>query len=149
MAFCTGCGKEVPAGAMACPACGQGAAGVAPVSASATTGGMTDNMVAALAYFTFIPAIIFLVLEPYCKNKALRFHCFQCLFFNGGLVLVYIALTVLGMVPFMKLLTIPIWFVVWLGSIIVWLILTLKAYQGQKFKLPFVGDLAEQQANAG
>jgi uncharacterized membrane protein len=36
-----------------------------------------------------------------------------------------------------------------LGEFVVWLIMVLKAYQGAKFKLPFIGDIAEQQANAG
>jgi hypothetical protein len=82
VAFCTGCGKELPAGAAACPACGQGAT-VAPVS-SASLGGLTDNMAAALVYIPFIGALIgliFLLTEPYSKNRALRFHCFQSLFF--------------------------------------------------------------------
>jgi uncharacterized membrane protein len=28
---------------------------------------------------------------------------------------------------------------------VAWLVLMFKAYQGEKFKLPIVGDLAEQQ----
>jgi uncharacterized membrane protein len=39
-----------------------------------------------------------------------------------------------------------IWPVIWLGGFIVWLILLLKANQGQMFKLPVIGDLAQQQA---
>jgi uncharacterized membrane protein len=140
MAFCTGCGKEVPAGAAACPICGQGAA--ASSAAPASTGGLTDNVAGALAYVTFIPAIIFLVMEPYNKNKFVRFHSFQCLFFT-------LACFVLGIVlMFIPLLGPIIGLLVWLGELVLWLILVLKAYQGQKFKLPGIGDIAEQQANA-
>ncbi len=142
MGFCTGCGKEVPAGAAACPSCGQGAAAAAPPSASSSTGGLTDNVVAALAYVTIIPAIIFLVIEPYNKNRTVRFHCFQCLFFFLACFVVNI---VLGLVPIINLIAIPL---LGLGELIVWIILLLKAYQGQKFKLPFIGDIAEKQANA-
>ena len=140
MAFCTGCGKEVPAGAAACPNCGQGA--VAATSAPASTGGLTDNVAGALAYVTFIPAIVFLVMEPYNKNKFVRFHSFQCLFFT-------LACFVLGIVlMFIPLLGPIIGLLLWLGEFVLWLVLVLKAYQGQKFKLPGIGDIAEQQANA-
>jgi uncharacterized membrane protein len=140
MAFCTGCGKEVPAGAAACPNCGQGAA--AASAAPVSTGGLTENVAGALAYVTFIPAIIFLVMEPYNKNKFVRFHSFQCLFFT-------LACFVLGIVlMFIPLLGPIIGLLVWLGELVLWLILVLKAYQGQKFKLPGIGDIAEQQANA-
>jgi uncharacterized membrane protein len=37
--------------------------------------------------------------------------------------------------------------VIWLGAFVLWIILVMKAFQGQKFKLPVIGDLAEQQAN--
>ena len=139
MAFCTGCGKEVPAGAMACPGCGQAAGAVA--SAPASAGGLTDNVAAMLAYL-FIPAIIFLVIEPYNKNRFIRFHCFQSLFYA-------LACFVLGFVlMFIPLLGIVIGLLLWLLEFAVWIILLLKAYQGQKFKLPVIGDMAEQQANA-
>jgi uncharacterized membrane protein len=148
MAFCTGCGKEVPAGAAACPGCGQASAGAAVAAPMASSGGLTDNVAGALAYVTLIPAIVFLVMEPYNKNKFIRFHSFQCLFLHAALIVLWIALTLVAMVPVVGLILIPVWFVVWLGSIVLWVILVLKAYQGQKFKLPGIGDFAEQQANA-
>jgi len=141
MAFCTGCGKEVPAGAVACPNCGQSMA-AAPVSASAPAGGLTDNVAGALAYVTFIPAIIFLVMEPYSKNKFIRFHSFQSLFFALACFLLAVVLMFIPLLgPILGLL-------LWLGEFVLWLVLVLKAYQGQKFKLPGIGDIAEQQANA-
>lgn len=141
MAFCTGCGKEVPAGAAACPSCGQGAA-AAPVSASTSAGGLTDNVAAMLSYIPII-GLIFLLIEPYNKNKFLRFHCFQSLFFFLACIVVNIAL---GLVPIVNLIAVPL---LGLGEFVLWIILLLKAYQGGKFKLPFIGDIAEQQANAG
>jgi uncharacterized membrane protein len=38
--------------------------------------------------------------------------------------------------------------VVWLAGFIIWIILVLKANQGQMYKLPAIGDMAEKQANA-
>ena len=141
MAFCTGCGKEVPAGSAMCPSCGQGAAAAAPVSAPAA-GGLTDNVAGALAYVTFIPAIIFLVMEPYNKNRFIRFHAFQCLFFTVACIAVGIVLM------FIPILGAVLGLLLWLGEFILWIVLVLKAYQGLKFKLPLIGDMAEQQANA-
>ena len=140
MAFCTGCGNEVPAGAAACPGCGKTTAAVsAPVSASA--GGLTDNVAAMLAYL-FVPAIIFLVIEPYNKNRFIRFHCFQSLFYTVACIVVNIAL---GFIP---LLGIVVGMLLSLLEFVLWVVLMIKAYQGQKFKLPVIGDMAEQQAGA-
>jgi len=104
---------------------------------------LTDNVAGALAYFTFIPAIIFLVMEPYNTNKFLRFHSFQSLFFC---VLCFVVGFVVGLIPVVNIIAVPLLLV---GELVIWLVLVLKAYQGQKFKLPVIGDIAEQQANAG
>ena len=47
-----------------------------------TTGGLEDNVAGMLAYITIIPAIIFLVVEPFNKRRFVRFHSFQSIFFN-------------------------------------------------------------------
>jgi len=114
----------------------------------ASSSGLTDNVAGALAYVTIIPAIIFLVMEPYNKNKFIRFHAFQNLFLHGALIVVWIAMMIIGMIPFIGLIVIPIWFVLVIGGFALWIFLVLKANQGQKFKLPVIGDFAEQQANA-
>jgi uncharacterized membrane protein len=110
--------------------------------------GLTDNMAGALAYFTFVPAIVFLVLEPYNKNRFIRFHSFQCLFVTAALIAISVALGILSLIPFLGLVTIPLHFLLMLAAFVLWLILTVKAYQGQKFKLPVIGDMAEQQAGS-
>jgi uncharacterized membrane protein len=55
---------------------------------------------------------------------------------------------ILGFIPFLGLLMIPVSFLVWIGFIVVLILCMIRAYQGQKFKLPIIGDLAEKQANA-
>ena len=144
MAFCPNCGSQMPAGAAACPSC---AGGTPAAVTAAPAGGLTDNVAGALAYVTFIPAIVFLVLEPYSKNRFIRFHSFQCLFLAGALFALGIVLSIISMVPFLGLVTIPLGFALWVGTIVVAIILIVKAYQGQKFKLPVIGDMAEKQAN--
>jgi uncharacterized membrane protein len=101
-----------------------------------------------LAYVTIIPAIIFLVMEPYNKNRFIRFHSFQCLFFCVALIVLQIGLSILAVVPFMALITIPLHLLIGLGALVVWVILLIKANAGLMYKLPVIGDLSEKQANA-
>jgi uncharacterized membrane protein len=152
MAFCSTCGAQIADGATTCAACAGRAAGFTPVPttapAAAATGGMTDNMVGMLAYFTIFPAIVFLVLEPYNKNRFVRFHAWQSVFFNVAWIALWIVLRIIVHIPFFGWLTVLVWPLIMLGGFIVWIVLVLKANQNQMFKLPVIGDLAETQANA-
>jgi uncharacterized membrane protein len=96
----------------------------------------------------FIPAIIFLVLAPYNRNRFIRFHSFQCLFLTVALIAIHLALSILTVVPFLALVTLPLHLLVSLGAFVLWIVLLLKANQGQMYKLPLIGDMAEKQANA-
>lgn len=109
---------------------------------------MTDNVTGMLAYFTFIPAIIFLVTAPYNKSRFVRFHAFQCIFFTVAMVILWFALMILDFIPGLIFVMFPIHMIIWLGSFVVWIILVIKANQGQMWKLPVIGDMAEKQANA-
>jgi uncharacterized membrane protein len=133
-------------GVAICPACGR-AVGSAP-TAQASAGGLADNVAGALAYVTIIPAIIFLVLEPFNRSRFVRFHAFQSLFFALAWVVLSLAMNVVAHVPIFGWLTLLLWPIIGLAGFIIWLVLVLKAYQGQMFKLPVIGDLAEKQAGA-
>ena len=109
---------------------------------------MPDNIAGMIAYITIVPAIIFLVMEPYNKSRFVRFHSFQCLFFAVAWTVLWIGLNIIVHIPILGWLTILIWPLVGLAGLIIWVILLLKANQGQMFKLPVIGDLAEKQANA-
>lgn len=142
MPFCPTCGMQLAEGA-SCAKC----ATAAPTPGVAGTG-LSDNLAGSLAYFTFIPAILFLVLEPYNKNRFIRFHAFQCLFLTAALFAVGIVLAIIASIPFIGLITIPLHFLIWIGAIVVVVILMVKAYQNQMFKLPVIGDMADKQAGA-
>ena len=146
MAFCNMCGAQIADGTTTCPACSSRAA--APATAPVSAGGLTDNVAGMLAYVTIIPAIIFLVLEPYNKNRFVRFHSFQSIFFCVALIILQIGLSIMTTVPFMALITIPLHLVIGIGAFVLWIILLLKANQGQMYKLPLIGDMSEKQANA-
>jgi uncharacterized membrane protein len=145
MAFCSACGAQVPEGTAVCPACSaKGSSAAAPAS----SGAMADNVAGMLAYVTIIPAIMFLVMEPYSKNRFVRFHSFQSIFFGVAWIALWIALSIVGMIPFFGWMTLLLWPLVGLGGLILWIVLLLKANQGQKWKIPVIGDMAEKQANA-
>ena len=145
MAFCPNCGSQMPAGAAACPNC---AGGTQTAGTTAPAGGLTDNVAGMLAYVTIIPAILFLVLEPYNKRRFIRFHAFQCIFLCIALFALGIAVQILWHIPVLGwavgLLVLPL---LGLAELILWIFLLMKAYQGKMFKLPVVGDMAEKQAN--
>lgn len=151
--FCTNCGAQLPENANNCPQCGKaqgvgGGAAAPPAPTAVAVGGLADNVAGALAYVTLIPAIIFLVLEPFNKNRFVRFHSFQCIFFGVAWIAVSVVLSVLGMMPFIHWFAALLWPLVGLAFFVLWVLLLVKAYAGQMFKLPVIGDMAEKQANA-
>ena len=149
MPFCPTCGTQIPEGA-ACPKCASVQAAGTPATAgtAASASGLTDNVAGALAYVTIIPAIVFLILEPFNKKRFVRFHSWQCIAFAVAWTVLWIALGIIGHIPVLGWATVFLWPLISLAGLILWIILVLKAYQGQMFKLPIIGDMAEKQANA-
>ena len=145
MAFCSVCGTQVADGMTVCAA---HAAAAPAAAATAQGGGMTDNVAGMLAYVTIIPAIIFLLVAPYNRNKFVRFHSFQCIFLTVAWIALGIALSIVGAIPVLGWMTLLIWPVIGLAGLALWVILLIKANQGQMWKVPFIGDLAEKQAAA-
>jgi uncharacterized membrane protein len=133
MAFCSGCGTAIADGTTTCAAC-SAAAPAAPAA-----GSPNDNLTGALAYIPIV-ALIFLLIEPYNKNKFVRFHAFQCLFLAVAWIACWFILMV---IPIIGWILLPL---VGLGFFILLIVLFIKAYQGNMFRLPFIGDLAAKQA---
>ena len=114
-----------------------------------TSSGLSDNAAGALAYVTIIPSIIFLVMEPYNRNPFVKFHCWQNIFLCIACVALYIVDLVFSLIPFVGWILGPlIGLVLGLGIFILWLICIIKAFQGQKFVIPYIGPLAEKQAGS-
>lgn len=113
-----------------------------------TQSGLSDNAVAAIAYITFIPAIIFLMMPPYNASPYVRFHAWQSIFLNVAAFVVSVAISVIVAfsVVFGAVLFLAISRLVWLAWILVWILCALNALNGRRFKLPILGPLAEKQA---
>jgi uncharacterized membrane protein len=148
MAFCTVCGAQTPDGSTICPACSRSGPPTARPAAT-TPAGLTDNVAGALAYL-FIPAIVFLVVEPYNKSRFIRFHSFQSIILGVALWILNYIITRLFVGDWLSALNggFTILHLVNLAEFVLWLVLLAKAYQGQMFKLPVIGDIAEKQAGA-
>ncbi|HZU08321.1 MAG TPA: DUF4870 domain-containing protein [Pseudacidobacterium sp.] len=146
--FCGFCGSPVSAAAAA-PA-GGGSATV-PVATPAASG-LSENAAAAISYVTIIPAIIFLVMEPYNKMRLVKFHAIQCIALHVAWVAVWVAATILQIVlhfiPFIGLLFVLVDLGIGVVFFIAWLMAILKASKGEYFKLPVIGEFAAKQANA-
>jgi len=144
---CPQCSAEMPASAAFCPGCGRRM--IAVPAAVATTGFLKENVAAALAYVAFIPAIIFLRVKPFNHNRLVRFHSFQSIFlaivvFVAGIVL-RMLFFILSLIPrFGYLLASLAVLVLALGFVILWLVVVVKAFQGELFKLPVIGGFAER-----
>ena len=110
--------------------------------------GLSDNAAGALAYITIVPAIVFLVLPPYNASSYVRFHAWQSILLNVAATVISIAFSFLTVFGWMLGLYYIYLFtrLIWLAWFIVWLICVLKAVNGQRYKLPLIGDLAEKQA---
>ncbi|HVZ83558.1 MAG TPA: hypothetical protein VG893_07765 [Terracidiphilus sp.] len=110
---------------------------------------LTENVAGALAYITVIPAIVFLLIEPYNRNPYVRFHAWQCVFlFIAWIALsivVVVSVYVLHMFAWMMFAFYPL---LELAMIVLLIVLLIKTLNGQTLKLPIVGDLAEKQANS-
>jgi uncharacterized membrane protein len=119
-----------------------------PIQPAPAPSGLSDNAASGLAYVTFIPAIIFLVTAPYNQKPLVRFHSWQSIFLAIAWFVIAIGLRIVGMVPFFGLLTIPIRMLIGLGFFVLWLVVLIKTFNGQMFKIPVIGDLAEKQANS-
>ncbi len=104
-----------------------------------TSMGMQPNLAAALSYLLgFVTGIIFYILEK--ENKFVRFHAMQSIVISGFLT---VAAIVFGFMPFIGGLLV---FLLWIASLVLWVVMMLKAYQGELFKLPVAGDIAEKNS---
>lgn len=97
-----------------------------------------ENLMAAASYLLgFVTGIIFLLLEK--QSKFVRFHAMQSTILFGG---IFVANIALGFIPILG------WIVglmLSLAAFILWIVLMWKAFQGEMYKVPKVGDLAEKQ----
>lgn len=103
-----------------------------------TSMGLEQNIAGLLCYVLgWVTGIIFLILEK--ESQFVRFHAMQSIVVFGAITVVDI---ILSFIPFIG------WVLSWIVSVlafILWIVLMVKAYQGQRYKLPWAGNFAEKQ----
>jgi len=112
---------------------------------------MDENVAAALCYIPII-GLIFLLIEPYNKNKTIRFHALQSLFYLAAWIVVGFALGIVGSILLVGMPS-ALWQLWMLISRLVELAflvglvwMAVKAFQRQRFVMPIIGPMAEKQA---
>jgi uncharacterized membrane protein len=165
--FCPSCGNENPPQSTFCTRCGSPLAAapanpeapftpVTPISPAATaplpvtgSSGLSENAAAAIAYLTVIPAIIFLLIEPYNKMRLVRFHSVQSIALGVTSIILQFGLTALQVsmhfIPLSWMFFSLLHLVIFLGLFVFWLIAILKASKGEFYRLPIIGDFAQKQ----
>jgi uncharacterized membrane protein len=145
MAFCKACGTEL-GGAAFCPKCGASqtapAVPMAPAPA-ASSEGLAENVAGLLCYVLgWVTGIIFILID---KRPFVRFHAAQSIVVFGALTLLRIGFGIVmgigGVVGF------GLWalvsMVLGLLTVILWILLMIKAYQHELFRVPIAAPIAD------
>ena len=127
-----------------------------PVQAAKSSTGLDENIAALLSYvFGWLSGLIFFLIEK--DSRLVRFHAMQSLLFNVVFAVIAIALWIVLFVVFLvasqisgalttllSLVSILVWVVFTIAILVGWVMCLVKAFQGQYFKLPVIGNLAEK-----
>lgn len=148
MPHCTKCGAAVADNAGFCPNCGAAQAAASGVPASTSQTGMQENVAGMLTYVLgWVTGLIFLFID---KRSFVQFHAKQSIVVFGGLHLLQIAL---GMFFGFSIMTggwtgfsfgFALFHLIQLVGLILWILLLIKAYQGERFRVPIAADIADK-----
>jgi uncharacterized membrane protein len=119
---------------------------MAEPNAAGVSTGLSDDAASGIAYLTFIPAIIFLVVAPYNTNPKIKFHAWQSIFLGCTLIVGWILSIVLVFIPILGWIAEILLILGFVGLAVIWILCVVKAFSGQRFVVPVIGALAEKQA---
>lgn len=135
---CPACKAETGSDSAFCPHCGANT--TTGARASFAQGGLSENAAGVIAYITIIPAIIFLIMDPYNRSSFIRFHAWQSIFFGVAVAVIHFVLGVIPILGWILLLPVGV------ALLILWIFVMIKASKGERYKIPFIGNFAEQAA---
>jgi uncharacterized membrane protein len=128
---CPHCGTVMPGNAAFCPACGWS---MRPLPAA-------ERAAAAAAYLPLVPPGVLLLLPAFRDKRFVRFHAWQSILLWGVFFILTIAALFLSNVA-AAMLFLLFGLLVSLAMLFLWIVLSLKAWQGERFELPLFGELA-------
>lgn len=129
------------------------------LGASKSSTGLDANIAALLSYvFGLLSGVIFYVIEK--ESRFVKFHAMQSILFNavvaivaiGGTIVLTIVTLILGQISgalasIVGIISLLFWLVFCVAVFAGFILCLVKAFQGQTFKLPFIGDMAEKIVN--
>ena len=155
MQYCSNCGSPVQG-----QFCGNCGAAAGPAGSSAPTGpyvpppssppglGIDNNVAAALCYIPVV-GLIFLLLDPYRRDRTIRFHAWQSLLFLCAVIVVRIGLGIILSI-LRPIISWTLWDLMFslleLAYVAGLILMAVKAYQGGRLVLPIIGPIAQKQA---
>lgn len=140
--FCPKCGAENDEGSKFCQKCGSVLATDAPKPTGTSTG-LEPNIAGLLCYVLgWITGLIFILLEK--ENHFIRFHAMQSIVTFGAFTVLSIAFSILHLIPFVGVIFWVLNVITGIVAFILWIVLMVKAYQGERYKLPIAGEFAEK-----
>jgi len=153
MPFCAKCGAQVAAGAASCTSCGAAQSPSGGGAGVATGTGLDENVAGVLSYVVgWVTGIIFFVID---KRPFVKFHAAQSIVVFGALFVLSFGLNFFLHMSWMmgaatgfigSMLSFLASSVIGLVALIAWVLCMVKAYQGERYKLPILGDIAENLA---
>ena len=130
-----------------------------PSQATKSSTGLDENIAALLAYlFGWVSGLVFFLIEK--DSKLVRFHAMQSILLNVVILVICVVLWILSFVLILMMSMLPdimgsliglltslIWLVFSVALLVGWILCVVRAYQGQFFKLPIIGNMAEKIVN--
>ncbi|HUO35304.1 MAG TPA: DUF4870 domain-containing protein [Candidatus Acidoferrum sp.] len=141
-AFCTSCGTPQASGAPAGPP--TTAASAAPAAVAPAQTGIEENVAGLLSYLLgWLTGLVFFLID---KRPNVQFHARQSIVVFGGLTIIHIFV-----MPVWGISTLAGWgifgmiaFLIDIVGFVLWIVCMIKAYQGQRFRVPLAADLSDK-----
>jgi uncharacterized membrane protein len=112
---------------------------------SKTSVGLEENVAGLLCYVLgWVSGLVFILIEK--ENKFVRYHAMQSIFVFGAFTVIQIVLSFFMWIPYIGIIFSILSWLIGLLAFILWIVLMVKAFQGQKYKLPWAGNMAEKYA---
>jgi uncharacterized membrane protein/ribosomal protein L40E len=139
---CAKCGTKNAEGTKYCQSCGS-MLDTSKVAGSTTS--LEPNVAGLLCYVLgWITGLVFILIEK--ENKFVRFHAMQSIVTFGAFSVLWIPFSILSQMDILRVLFGILQAVTGILAFVLWIVLMIKAYQGERYKLPIVGDIAEKNS---
>ena len=141
--FCSKCGAQNSENSGYCTQCGTPLNSPLRQPSSGTSTNLEPNIAALLSYVLgWVNGIVFFLIEK--DNDYVRFHALQSIVVFGAFTIAQIILSIFTIVPYVWIFANIISGLMGLGAFVLWIVLMIKSFQGERFHVPYAGDFAEK-----